>query len=145
MYKLHRPGFIFAEGSELVALLISINPHGGLALLCGYAVDGGGFGGEATKIPPWVAPFFAMRAHKLISKIKLASNMRPINVTLDATTWELAKQKTNFSAWVRSQLRSERNKREEKRDAPSIWCVLGCGYVREPDSVFCQKHRGEEE
>jgi len=31
--------------------------------------------------------------------------MRPINVTLDSQTWELAKQKSNFSAWVRMQLR----------------------------------------
>ena len=38
--------------------------------------------------------------------------MRPINVTLDSVTWELAKQKTNFSDWVRNQLRSERNKAE---------------------------------
>ena len=38
--------------------------------------------------------------------------MRPINVSLDATTWELAKKKTNFSEWVRNQLRSERNKTE---------------------------------
>lgn len=44
--------------------------------------------------------------------------MRPINVTLDATTWELAKKKPNFSAWVRDQLRSERNKKEAK----SMWC-----------------------
>lgn len=36
--------------------------------------------------------------------------MRPINVTLDSVTWELAKQKTNFSEWVRNQLRSERNR-----------------------------------
>lgn len=38
--------------------------------------------------------------------------MRPINVTLDSVTWELAKQKSNFSDWVRNQLRSERNKSE---------------------------------
>jgi len=38
--------------------------------------------------------------------------MRPINVSLDATTWELAKKKPNFSQWVRDQLRSERNQRE---------------------------------
>ena len=31
--------------------------------------------------------------------------MRPINVTLDSQSWELAKQKTNFSEWVRKQLR----------------------------------------
>lgn len=39
-------------------------------------------------------------------------NMRPITISLDATTWELAKKKSNFSAWVRDQLRSERNKTE---------------------------------
>lgn len=39
--------------------------------------------------------------------------MRPINVTLDSVTWELAKKKTNFSDWVRNQLRSERNRGDE--------------------------------
>tara|TARA_R110000823_G_C15918429_1_gene498433 strand:- start:768 stop:977 length:210 start_codon:yes stop_codon:yes gene_type:complete len=33
--------------------------------------------------------------------------MRPINVTLDSQTWELAKQKKNFSEWVRRQLKLE--------------------------------------
>ena len=33
-------------------------------------------------------------------------------ITLDETTWELALLKSNFSAWVRDQLRSERNKSE---------------------------------
>ena len=45
--------------------------------------------------------------------------MRPITISLDSITWELAKRKTNFSAWVRDQLRSERNKEdtaEEVRD-----------------------------
>lgn len=37
--------------------------------------------------------------------------MRPVTISLDATTWELAKEKPNFSAWVRDQLRSERNKK----------------------------------
>jgi hypothetical protein len=81
-----------------------------------------------------------MRAHKFISKIELASNMRPINVTLDSVTWELAKQKTNFSAWVRSQLRSERNKRETKMVVAEVWCVMGCGYPRINGSSFCEKH-----
>jgi len=35
--------------------------------------------------------------------------MRPITISLDSQSWELAKQKTNFSEWVRNQLRSERN------------------------------------
>ena len=37
--------------------------------------------------------------------------MRPITISLCSTTWELAKSKPNFSAWVRDQLRSERNKK----------------------------------
>lgn len=37
--------------------------------------------------------------------------MKPINVSLDDTTYELAKKKSNFSAWVRAKLREERNKR----------------------------------
>jgi len=31
-------------------------------------------------------------------------------ITLDETTWELALSKSNFSSWVRNQLRSERNR-----------------------------------
>ena len=41
--------------------------------------------------------------------------MRPINVSLDSVTWELAKAKPNFSQWVRDQLRSEDNKRKESQ------------------------------
>jgi hypothetical protein len=37
--------------------------------------------------------------------------MRPITISLDAETWEMAKDKTNFSQWCRDSLRSERNKR----------------------------------
>jgi len=33
-------------------------------------------------------------------------------ISLDRETADLAKRKTNFSGWVRDQLRSERNKRE---------------------------------
>jgi len=42
----------------------------------------------------------------------MARKNRTKLLTLDETTWELALKKTNFSAWVRSQLRSERNKTE---------------------------------
>ena len=34
--------------------------------------------------------------------------MRPINVSLSANTWELAKRKKNFSQWIRLQLHAER-------------------------------------
>lgn len=75
--------------------------------------------------------------------------MRPINVTLDSVTWKLAKQKPNFSAWVRSKLRSERNKREaHKIEETNKYCVLGCGLPRlNNETMFCIKHvgYGEEE
>jgi len=35
--------------------------------------------------------------------------MRQKLITLDPTSWDLAAKKTNFSEWVRNQLRSERN------------------------------------
>ena len=40
----------------------------------------------------------------------MARKNRTKLLTLDETTWELALQKTNFSQWVRGQLRSERNR-----------------------------------
>ena len=45
-------------------------------------------------------------------KSDLAPNMRQKLITLDPVTWDLAIRKTNFSEWVRNQLRSERNKSE---------------------------------
>jgi hypothetical protein len=75
-----------------------------------------------------------MRAHKFIYKCFLASNMRPINVTLDSVTWELAKQKPNFSAWVRDQLRSERNKSEKK----SQWCRACRGRPVKIGNAYCK-------
>jgi hypothetical protein len=45
----------------------------------------------------------------------MARKNRTKLLTLDETTWELALKKTNFSAWVRGQLRSERNKSEQHK------------------------------
>lgn len=67
----------------------------------------------------------------------MATNMRPINVTLDSVTWEYAKEKTNFSAWVRDQLRSERNKRETAVRRVDVECVMSCGRPRVEDDMFC--------
>ena len=69
--------------------------------------------------------------------------MRPINVSLDSVTWELAKQKPNFSQWVRDQLRSEDNKRKsfEQRPNNRKKCVRGCGEFRIEDSINCAKCR----
>ena len=44
-----------------------------------------------------------MRAHDF------GPNMTPVNVSLCAETFRLAKNKSNFSDWVRNKLRSERN------------------------------------
>ena len=44
--------------------------------------------------------------------------MRQKLITLDPTSFELASKKTNFSEWVRNQLRSERNKVEQHRHLP---------------------------
>ena len=64
--------------------------------------------------------------------------MRPINVTLDSVTWEYAKEKSNFSAWVRGQLRSERNKRDAKPRQIDIECVLQCGRNRLEGWMYCE-------
>jgi len=40
--------------------------------------------------------------------------MRQKLITLDGKAWDLALKKTNFSAWVRDQLKSERNNNEGK-------------------------------
>ena len=56
--------------------------------------------------------------------------MRPINVTLDSQTWEWAKQKTNFSAWVRRQLVKEIN--QNARDKEDAWLIgkCDCGVIK---------------
>ena len=78
-----------------------------------------------------------MRAHKSISNSIMASNMRPINVTLDATTWELAKEKSNFSAWVRNQLRSERNKEQILEDKRPWKYCYSCDKRQKTNSLTC--------
>lgn len=67
--------------------------------------------------------------------------MRPINVSLDSVTWELAKQKPNFSQWVRDQLRSEDNKRKSYEQRPNNRkkCVRGCGEYRKDDLINCAR------
>ncbi len=69
--------------------------------------------------------------------------MRPINVSLDSVTWELAKQKPNFSQWVRDQLRSEDNKRKEHKQRVSNRakeCILQCGRPRFENNMYCAYH-----
>ena len=83
-----------------------------------------------------------MRAHRFISNSILASNMRPINVTLDSVTWEYAKEKTNFSAWVRDQLRSERNKREDYEKNRKYICMY-CNDVVINHRGYCDRCKVE--
>jgi len=56
-------------------------------------------------VPMKFAPTWVVRAHRFKSKSIVEGDMRPINVSLDSETWELAKEKRNFSRWVRLQLR----------------------------------------
>ena len=48
--------------------------------------------------------------------------MRPINVSLDSTTWEMAKQKPNFSEWIRNKLHEEYNKNQQTLPKPWKYC-----------------------
>ena len=74
-----------------------------------------------------------MRAHKLISNFFLASVMRPVNVSLDSTTWELAKQKANFSGWVRRKLLEEIKFPVVKREYECTMC--GHKFFMGPNSI----------
>ena len=65
--------------------------------------------------------------------------MRPITISLDVETWKLAKKKTNFSAWVRDMLRSERNKSE----IPFKYCYA-CDFSMQTSSVWCPRKECKE-
>ena len=53
--------------------------------------------------------------------------MIPVNVSLDEETHKLAKAKgRKFSAWVRDQLRSERNKREAWKKESTWYLCQAC-------------------
>ena len=62
--------------------------------------------------------------------------MRPINVSLDATTWEYAKEKTNFSSWVRDQLRKEQLRLHEKKKK----CIKPDCIDNRYDDLYCAYH-----
>jgi len=71
--------------------------------------------------------------------------MRPINVTLDSQTWELAKQKDNFSEWVRSKLRAEvqKNKKKWSEDWEAGKCHCG-QYKNKRAPSHCTNHEAHE-
>jgi len=60
------------------------------------------------RLPIRFAPTSIMRAHRFKANGIVGVDMRPINVSLSANTWELAKRKKNFSQWIRLQLHAER-------------------------------------
>lgn len=66
--------------------------------------------------------------------------MRQKLITLCPNTWDLAAKKTNFSAWVRDQLRSERNKRDAYEARKVKECVLQCGRPRFTSNLYCAYH-----
>jgi len=54
-------------------------------------------------------------------------------INLDQETWEMAIKKSNFSAWVRGQLRSERN----KTDAYPLKYCYACDNSYKTRNSFC--------
>jgi len=71
--------------------------------------------------------------------------MRQKLITLDPTSWDLAAKKSNFSQWVRDQLRSERNKSQPMMNPNWKECILQCGRRRLEHSRWCSFHHGGEE
>tara|TARA_Y100000401_G_scaffold86645_1_gene71965 strand:+ start:742 stop:939 length:198 start_codon:yes stop_codon:yes gene_type:complete len=63
--------------------------------------------------------------------------MRQKLITLCPITWELALKKKNFSAWVRDQLRSERNATENK----TRYCRY-CGLHHPVETFYDHKCEG---
>lgn len=69
--------------------------------------------------------------------------MRPINVTLCSTTWELAKRKANFSEWVRRKLYEENKEivdREEKKQMYEAYCA-SCDLTYSNPNAFMVEHQ----
>jgi len=60
------------------------------------------------RLPISFVPTWVMRAHRFKAAAIVEVDMRPINVSLNADTWELAKRKKNFSQWIRLKLHEER-------------------------------------
>ena len=64
--------------------------------------------------------------------------MRPINVSLDSTTWEMAKQKPNFSEWIRKKLHEEYNKNQQTLPKPWLYCPE-CYYSTNSALGYCMQ------
>ena len=70
--------------------------------------------------------------------------MRPINVTLDSHTWELAKRKKNFSGWVRKQLEDEEKRREKAQDDRQMYgafCKACDFHFNHPEDFMMKEYR----
>jgi len=73
--------------------------------------------------------------------------MRPLNVSLDDETYKWAKEKSNFSAWVRAQLRRERLQKEAIYSDMIDYQCSKCGMVSKWPSdentkyIFCRNSR----
>lgn len=71
--------------------------------------------------------------------------MRPLNVSLDDYTYKLAKKKSNFSAWVRAQLRSEQLQKEaiysEMVEYKCSKCEMISLWASDEKYVFCRNGR----
>jgi len=63
--------------------------------------------------------------------------MQPITISLDSQTHKLAKEKTNFSQWVRDKLRAERNQQEE---LPWKYCIT-CDQTMRTNHDLCPQSK----
>lgn len=133
VYKVHPhlPGLYLRDGVALRP--IYANPHGGLGTAYAQSLLAKP---DSTTITNLVTLFSGIRTYKWVNMVGLHGGyrqMRPITISLDSKTWELAKEKTNFSAWVRAQLRSERNKKES---LVAMYCYT-CEMVRKTAKNYC--------
>lgn len=60
--------------------------------------------------------------------------MQPITISLDAETHRLAKEKTNFSSWVRDKLRSERNQMPIAKEMAEL--QKQCDFFQKQSDLF---------
>ena len=63
--------------------------------------------------------------------------MRQKLITLDPTTFEIASKITNFSEWVRNQLRKHRNQNQTRLNV-FRYC-RHCGYGTNGSTPFCRE------
>ena len=73
--------------------------------------------------------------------------MRQKLITLCPKTWDLAQKKTNFSGWIRDQLRSERNRHENHTElkAERMQSIEGLTQLSSAELLWHLEQRSDSE